>query len=117
MVRKILVITILSLLVFQGSVLAEMTEGEIVFRDALYGAAIGAIIGSAIYMIDQEDFVEKVGVGIAIGTFGGLFFGLTETRSVVEIERDKIKVAFPKPVIQKGDNNIRYSASLLKVNF
>jgi hypothetical protein len=84
--KKVLIITFLLLVFFQGTASALETEGEILFRDSLYGAAIGALIGSAVYLIDQEDFVEKVGTGLVVGTVGGLIFGFTETRSLVEIE-------------------------------
>jgi hypothetical protein len=115
--KKVLIITFLLLVFFQGTASALETEGEILFRDSLYGAAIGALIGSAVYLIDQEDFVEKVGTGLVVGTVGGLIFGFTETRSLVEIEKDNIKVSLPTPEIQRKNNRFLYSASLLKANF
>jgi hypothetical protein len=115
--KKILIVCVLSVLVFQGAAFAVESEGELIFRDAMYGAAIGAILGSAIYLADQDHFGEKLGVGVVIGTLGGVAFGVMETRTFVEIEKDKVKVAFPTPVIEKKRDGLQYSASLLRSRF
>jgi len=115
--KKILIMCVLSVLIFQGSAFAIESEGELIFRDTLYGAAIGAILGSAIYLADQDHFGEKLGVGIVIGSLGGLAFGVMETRTFVEIEKDNIKFALPTPVIEKKRDGLLYSASLLKTRF
>lgn len=117
MIKKILIVAVLSLMLFQGAASALETEGEVIFRDALYGAAIGAILGTAIYMADDDNFGAKVGAGIALGTLGGLAFGVMETKTFVEIEKDKVKVAFPTPVIEKKGEGLQYSASLLRTRF
>ncbi|MBI5057758.1 MAG: glycine zipper family protein [Nitrospirae bacterium] len=116
MFKKILIITVLSIMVFQGAAFAA-GEGETVFRDSLYGAAIGALLGVAVYAIDADHFGTKVGAGVLIGTFGGLFYGLKETSSLAEIENGKIKLAVPTPVIQKTNSGTLYSASLLNAKF
>jgi len=115
--KKILVLCILTLLVFQSAAFAVESEGEIIFRDSLYGAAIGAIMGTAIYLADQDNFGAKIGIGVAIGTLGGLAFGVVETNTFVEIEKDKVRFAVPTPVIEKKEDGLRYSASLLKTRF
>jgi hypothetical protein len=115
--KKILVIGILSVFIFQSAAFAIESEGELIFKDSLYGAAIGAILGSAIYLADQKHFGEKLGIGVALGTLGGLAFGVMETRTFVEIEKDKVRVAFPTPVIEKKRDGIQYSALLLRTRF
>ena len=117
MKKKILIIAVLSLVIFQGTVFAVETEGEVLFRDALYGTAIGAILGGAFYLADQDDFANKFATGVIIGTVGGLIFGLTETSSFVEIKKDEIKVALPTPVIEKKPDGFQFSASILKARF
>lgn len=52
-----------------------------------------------------------------VGTLGGLFYGLSETRSLAEIEDGKVKFAVPTPVIQETNRGTQYSASLLKAKF
>lgn len=117
MIKRILIIAVLSIIILHSNAFALETEGEVLFRDSLYGAAIGALLGTAIYLVDQDDFVGKFGGGVIIGTIGGLIYGFTETRSFVEIEKGKIKVAIPTPIIDKKDNSTQYSASLFKTKF
>jgi hypothetical protein len=117
MIKKIVLIAFLSLFIFQGTASAFSTDGEIIFKDTLYGTAIGAILGAAVYFVDQDDFVPKFSTGILIGAIGGLAYGFVETESFVEIEKNKIKIAVPTPVIEKRNDDIRYTASLLKTRF
>ncbi|HDH04949.1 MAG TPA: hypothetical protein ENG75_02420 [Nitrospirae bacterium] len=117
MIKRILIIAVLSLVIFQGAAFAVETEGEVLFRDALYGAAIGAILGGAFYLADEDNFANKFATGVIIGTVGGLVFGLSETNTFVEIEKDKIKFAVPAPVIEKKQNGFQYSASILRTRF
>jgi hypothetical protein len=115
--RKLLIIVAVSVLILQGSAFAFETEGDVIFRDALYGAAIGAILGGAIYLADDDNIGAKLGIGVAVGTLGGLVFGVMETRSFAEIEKDKIKFAFPTPLIEKKGDGLRFATSLLKAQF
>ena len=117
MLKKILVITILSMMIFQTSAFAVETEGEVIFRDALYGAGIGALLGAALYIADDDDFGSKISTGLLVGTIAGLVVGFAETRSFVEMNQDEIKIAVPTPIIRKEKNGIQYSASLLKAEF
>ncbi|MEW6600433.1 MAG: glycine zipper family protein [Nitrospirota bacterium] len=115
--KKVLIIAILSLFIFQSAAFAIESEGELIFRDAMYGAAIGALLGTAIYLADQDQFGQKLGIGVALGTLGGLAFGVMETKTFVEIEKDKIRFAVPTPVIEKKKDGVQYSASLLRTRF
>lgn len=115
--KKILIMAILSVFIFQSAAFAIESEGDIIFRDSLFGAAIGAILGTAIYLADQDNFGAKLGIGVAVGTLGGLAFGVMETKTFVEIEKDKIKFAVPTPVIEKNGEGMVYSASLLRTRF
>ncbi|NOY39234.1 MAG: hypothetical protein GXO95_03110 [Nitrospirae bacterium] len=117
MFKKFLIVTVLFLFLSQGVAFAAGSDGEIVFRDALYGAVVGAILGGAIYLVDQDDFPAKLGMGVAVGTLGGLFFGVAETRSLVEIKKDNVRFALPSPMIQKKRSGVLYSTSLLRVDF
>ena len=117
MIKKILVISILIIMFSQGAAFAADSQGEILFRDSLYGAAIGGLLGSAFYLLDQENMGKKIASGVIIGTLGGLVFGIAETTGMVEIEKDKIKFAVPTPIIEKQRDGMLYSASLLKAKF
>ncbi|GBE36066.1 hypothetical protein BMS3Bbin07_00205 [bacterium BMS3Bbin07] len=117
MFKKVLIVTVLFLFLSQSVAFAAGAKGEIVYRDALYGAVVGAILGGAIYLVDQDDFAAKLGMGVAVGTLGGLVFGVAETRSFVEIRKDNVRFALPLPMIQKKHSGILYSTSLLRVDF
>ncbi len=117
MIKKILLISVLMLLLFQGGAFAMGTQGEVIFRDALYGAAIGGLLGSAFYLLDDNELGKKVAQGVIVGTIGGLVFGIAETTGMVEIENNRIKFAIPAPVIKKQKDGMLYSASLIKAKF
>ncbi len=118
MLKRVLMIAVLSLVIFQGTASAIETEGEVMFRDALYGAAIGVILGGAFALADDNgDDVEKLSTGIIFGTFGGLIFGLAETNVLVEIKNEGIKFALPTPLIEKKGENMQYAATILRAKF
>ncbi len=117
MIKKVLLVSVLIIMLFQGTAFALETQGEILFRDSLYGAAIGALVGSAFYLIDEDDFGKKIASGVIVGTLGGVVFGIAETTGMVEIEKDKIRFAIPTPVIKKQKVGMLYSASLIKAKF
>jgi len=114
--KKYLIFSAISLILLANTALAQ-DSGQVIFRDTLYGTAIGAIIGSAFYLADDDHFATKFSTGVIIGALGGLVYGLYETESFVEIEKDKVKVAIPTPVIEKKHETIQYSASLLRTRF
>jgi len=117
MIKKIFVIAILSLIVFQSSAFAFDTDGEVIFSDTLYGAAIGGLLGTAMYVADQDSFGSKISTGVIIGTLAGLAYGLSETNTFVELKDDKIKMAVPVPVIVPQKDGVQYTASLFKARF
>ena len=116
MIKKYVVVLIASLILLANTAFAQ-DSGQVIFKDTMYGVAIGALIGSAFYLADDEDFGEKFATGVIVGAFGGLAYGFHETNSFVEIENDKVKFAVPTPVIEKKHETVQYSASLLKTQF
>lgn len=92
------------------------TAGTVVFKDAFMGAALGAALGLVIYLIDSNNVQAKLGVGILIGMIGGAYYGISETKGAIEIEKDDIKLAQPSLIIQKTNSDTVFGATLLKVN-
>jgi len=116
--RKILLLVIIFCLIFNTLAFAVETAGEVVFRDAIYGAAIGGILAGAAYLIDQDHFAKKLGTGVAIGTIAGVLYGIYENTAIAEIENGKVKFAFPTPQISPTlDAAVAYSASIVRVKF
>ena len=120
MLKKVLIITFVFLMLFQSAAFAQ-TMGEIILRDTLYGAAVGAALGSAIWLIDPDDFegyVSNLGIGLTVGILGGLAFGVVDAKtSFVSIDRDGVKFALPEVNIQKRGDEIIYSTSVLRAEF
>lgn len=114
MLKKALVLAVIFLFAFQGLALAQ---GDVVFTDTLYGAAIGGLIGTAVYLIDDDDFAAKFGAGVLVGTIGGLLYGLSETRSFAEVEDGELKLAVPTVDIEKRGEEVVYQADLVRVKF
>jgi len=117
MIKKISIAAILVLFLFQSSAFAFDTDGEVIFADTLYGAAIGALLGTAIYVADDDNFASKISGGVIIGTLAGLAYGVYETNTFVELKDDKIKVAIPTLIIIPKENGVQYTASLFKARF
>ena len=116
MIKKYLVVSVVALVFLANTAFAQ-DSGNVVFKDTMYGTAIGALIGSAVYLADDDDFSSKFSTGVIIGAVGGLVYGLYETDTFVQIEKDKVKVAIPMPVIEIKDETVQYSASLLRSRF
>ncbi len=118
MIKKILILTVLLIMIFQAPAFAFETDGQVIFRDSLYGLAIGAVIGAAVYVADdRNDFAQDVATGVIVGTIAGLAFGFYETRSFVEIEKNRLRFVVPTPLIKKKKDGVRYAAYLFKAEF
>lgn len=103
--KRFLISSLMSLGVISSSF---ALDGEIIFRDSLYGAGIGAIAGTAVYLIDGEDFGAKLGTGVFIGVLAGAAMGVYESNAaLVEIKNGKVYAGLPtikqKPI--KLENN------------
>lgn len=102
---------------------AKALDGEIIFRDTLYGAGVGTLAGGAYYLIDSKDFGKKIGTGLLIGLIVGFGIGVYESQTaLVEINNGKMHASLPEIKIQKVNLNhykldIISQVSLLGVKF
>lgn len=121
MKKKIL--TVLTGLAILGTQQAKALDGQIIFRDSLYGAGIGALGGLAIYATDGKDFGKKVGTGVLIGLIFGVGVGIYESQTaLVEINNGKIYAGIPQINIKQtktvgGKNNTITEINLLGASF
>ncbi len=93
-------------------------DGEIIFKDAMYGAAIGGLAGGALYLVDSHDLGAKVGLGVFIGLIGGAALGIYESEGAfVQIDNGKIKVALPDIKIEKNQFDTITKVNLIGANF
>jgi hypothetical protein len=93
------------------------SQGEILFTDALYGAAVGGLIGLGSYAIDDKDLSGKVGAGVVVGAVLGLVYGLYETKSFAEYKDNKVQFAIPTPEVEIKGSETVYKVSLFKAEF
>ncbi len=107
---------------------AEDIALEKVMRNALYGGAIGALVGGAILVFsetpsDNLDFIIKGG---AIGVLGGVVYGVYDSQSAyVSLENGQIHTAMPAPALRRfkpsvadaGRNEVMMVTKLVGVRF
>jgi len=75
---------------------SHAVSGEIIFRDAMYGALIGGLAGTAVYAIDAEDYGKKAGGGVLIGLILGTIFGVYESSELfAKTEKPKPEIKVP----------------------
>lgn len=96
---------------------SQAFSGEVIVQDMGYGAIIGGLLGTAVYLVDSDDAGQKIGTGVALGLVGGFFMGITDVSYAMEIKGDKAYVAMPTIMIDRDARGTSYSAGLLKVNF
>jgi len=117
MTRAIAVLALTLALLTPWRAAAAGGGGEIVFTDALYGAAVGGLIGGGAWLIDQNDAGVKIGTGLVVGTVAGVIFGVADAQSLVQVEDGKIKLALPTPQLRPGDPHLTYAVNLLHIPF
>lgn len=66
----------------------------IILLDTLYGAALGAAMGSAVVLITNISFVDGIQYGASAGAWAGFGFGLIDSFSIAERNRDFVSDFF-----------------------
>ena len=85
--KKSIVICSLSLtILFSGTSSASSETLEIVFKNSVWGAAIGGVSGVALWALQEDDkedkfFPKYVVKGMAIGLFAGMAVGIYEAQT------------------------------------
>jgi len=113
--KRVLVLCFVSVLLLQGTAFA--LDGSVIFRDSLYGAAVGALIGVGLYAIDQNDAGSKIGGGVVAGTVVGALVGVADSRSMVSVEDGKVFVRAPVPAVRMDGRGVVVRSDLLRVGF
>ena len=77
---------------------AQEDTMPIVLRDTIYGSLTGAFLGGLLLLTtsNKSDHWDYVAYGGFIGALAGITYGVYDTsRSLVEIEKDRITVGLP----------------------
>jgi len=115
--RAIAGITLVTLLTTTTSAFAENNAFRETFQDALYGGAIGSLVGAAFMVFTKKpaDHFENIGYGAAAGVLVGTTYGVAKSaRAMASIENGNLKMAFPTvlPVVTEDPSNKKMTMSL-----
>ena len=107
--KKVIVLLVaVSVLAFSTQAKAAATDAmSNTLTDALYGGAIGALVGTAVLFLTDKpgDHIDYIFTGAGIGILGGVAYGLA-TSGVVQraaTEYDGEKVTFSMPTIKRTE--------------
>jgi len=95
-------------------------RGETILRDTVYGLLTGAIVGGALTLVTAEplDHLSWIGIGAAVGAVGGVAYGVYETTSMAELDRDgEFRLAMPTVQFRSPGRSLTTSVDVLRVRF
>lgn len=106
MMRKIskkITVLLVAISVFAFSAQAKAADDAMsnTLTDALYGGAIGALVGTAVLFLtdNPDDHIDYIFTGAGVGILGGVAYGLATSgvvqRAATEYDGDKITFAMP----------------------
>jgi hypothetical protein len=84
----------------------------IILLDTVYGAGVGAAIGSAIMLIGNKSIVKGLQYGGSAGAWAGFGFGLVDSFAIAERNRDFISSGF-----SDQESLFSYNRNGLTMNF
>ena len=96
--RILSIILLLSLLMNASSALADENSFQGIFKDALYGGAVGTLVGGALLAFTKKpaDHLDYMGYGAAAGILTGATFGLAKSaKALAEIDKGRVRIAVP----------------------
>lgn len=111
---------------FNAPCLAADNVFKTVYEDSLYGGLAGTLVGAAFMAFTEKpaDHVDYVIYGAAGGVLVGAAYGLYgTTKSLAEVERGRVKFAFPtvttslQEANSKGQVAFMFRAQLIRGTF
>jgi uncharacterized membrane protein YebE (DUF533 family) len=124
--RMIFALTLVSLLSGTATALADDNLWRDTFQSALYGGAVGTLVGGALLAFTKKpgNHLEYLGYGAAAGVLAGTAYGVVKsTRALASIDNGKIRIAMPTiiPDLSEPPNSkttvITWRADLLRGTF
>jgi hypothetical protein len=102
-ITKKITVLLVAISVFAFSAQAKAADDAMsnTFRDALYGGAIGALVGTAVLLLtdNPDDHIDYIFTGAGVGILGGVAYGLATSgvvqRAATEFDGDKITLSMP----------------------
>ncbi|MFC1769779.1 hypothetical protein ACFLZI_01825 [Nitrospirota bacterium] len=115
MAKRVMILVLMFMFVFQGVSFAG--SADIILEDVTYGAMIGGILGGAIWLLDRDNFEDKLATGVGLGVLVGFFLGVTDMRSMVQNEGDSYSFNVPDVMVTEKNGDAFYSVSLYQSRF
>jgi len=120
--RVVLGAVLAALLVTAVAAPARAAKLEIVFKDGLWGAGIGALIGVAQVLSykNPDNEYYRITTGAAIGAIVGIVFGVVEVSGAfATYDREQNQLAIGVPALQYShdEHGTRVMADLLQAKF
>jgi hypothetical protein len=106
-----------------GSAAPARAQGmEVVFKDGLWGAGIGALIGTAQVLLidDPEEELHRIPTAMAIGAILGVAFGLLEVSGAFasyDVEANRLVIAPPMPRLEIAEGRRLVRLDLFEAKF
>lgn len=130
-ITKKITVLLVAISVFAFSAQAKAADDAMsnTLRDALYGGAIGALVGTAVLFLtdNPDDHIDYIFTGAGVGILGGVAYGLA-TSGVVQraaTEYDGDKITFSMPTVKRVEvyddllskKEVINSVDLVKIRF
>jgi len=96
--RIIALMTLVSILCAGTSAFADDNAFRETFLSAVYGGAVGALVGASLLVFPKKplDHLEYIGIGAAAGVLAGTAYGVGKaSRALASIENGNFKIAMP----------------------
>lgn len=119
--KRVLIGILLIAAMTTSSVARAELKGTVIFKDTIYGALTGGIIGAATMVFTEkpEDHLMNIAYGAAAGSILGAGFGAYESTTVAEFSDGNLYLALPSIQFsaEKDRNAGLASVDLLRVRF
>jgi uncharacterized membrane protein YebE (DUF533 family) len=97
--HTISLLTLLALLITSATACAEENAFQETFKDAVYGGAVGTLVGLALTAFAKRpaDHMDNLAYGAAGGILAGTAYGVTKSaRALAELNNGKVRIAVPR---------------------
>ena len=96
--RIIVLMTLVSILCAATSAFADDNAFRDTFLSAVYGGAVGALVGASLMVFTKKplDHLDYMGFGAAAGVLAGTAYGVGKaSRALASIENGNFKISMP----------------------
>jgi uncharacterized membrane protein YebE (DUF533 family) len=124
--RIVSLMTLLAILCASTSAFAEENAFRDTFESALYGGAVGALVGAALMVFTKKpaDHYINIGYGAAAGVLAGTAYGVVKSSHALALfDNGKVMIAMPAIIPDRVESpvtrqtTVTWRADLLRGTF